>query len=97
MDGVTAYWSKGDLSYEQAAQFKQKSFMGRSFDEESFEGLLDNLISATSRGDQPGYVHVELDKRFINNPFFTKLYSYLLREYQHDDPTVNASVNWELV
>lgn len=97
MNGTTAYWSKGNLTFDQAAQFKQTQFMGRTFNEKSFEQLLDSLIMATSKGEQPGYVHIEIDRRFINNPFYTKLYSYLLREYPTDEPTVSASVNWELV
>lgn len=97
LDGTVAYWSKGDLTFDQAASFKQMLNMGKRFNANAFQQLVDNLVDASAKGGQPGYVHIEIDKKFINNPFFIALYSYLLREYPTDDPTVSGTVNWELV
>jgi hypothetical protein len=97
MDGVDAYWSKGDLSYPQAAQFNQAQRFNRRFDPIVFQHLIDTLVSSSGRGGQPGYVNIELDRRYLNNPFYTRMYEYLLKHYPQGDYTMDASVNWELV
>lgn len=97
LDGTNAYWSKGNLSYSQAEQFKNIKQLGRRFNPVEFQELLDKLISFSGKGAQPGYVHIEIDRRYLSNPFYTAMYSYLLKNYPTDEPTMNASVNWELV
>jgi hypothetical protein len=96
LDGVTAYWSKGDLSISQAAQFKQIQSLGNKFNPALFQRLVDELILRSSRGDQRGYVHISFSRRYINHPFFYSLYEYLLQHYPRDDHTVDAHVAWEL-
>jgi hypothetical protein len=95
-DGVTAYWSSGNLSLSQAAQFKQIQPLGNKFNATVFQKLIDLLTLKSSRGGQPGYVNISFSRRYINNPFFRGLYEYLLKHYPQDDPTMDASVAWEL-
>lgn len=96
-EDVDAYWSKGDISFEQAKLFKQFVTLGLEFDQTKFEHLVQYLIQKSSPGgSQPGYVHISLNKRYLKHPFFYDLYNYLLRNYPQDDPTLDASVGWEV-
>jgi hypothetical protein len=92
-----AYWSKGDLTFQQAAQFKQTMPMGLKFKPAAFQQLVDNLILTTGRGGQSGYVHVELPKKLLSHPYIQALYSHLLSEYPQNDPTISGNVGWEIV
>lgn len=98
---ILAYWGKNDsITPEHAIEFKQIQKLSLEFDPDQFQSLIDSLVSATSQGDQPGYVHIEVLRKHFEPPhkdFFADLHMYLLLEYPHNALTTDASVNWELI
>lgn len=98
---ILAYWGRDDsMTPEHAIGFKQIQKFSLEFDPDQFQSLIDRLVSASSQGDQPGYVHIEALRKHFEPPykdFFSDLHMYLLLQYPRDDVTTDASVNWELI
>jgi hypothetical protein len=97
MRGVDLYWGRSVERFEQAKQFNQYKFMGREFDADKFQDVLDYIVRKTSRGDQPGYCSVVIPRRYLTHQYVVGAYSYLMTHYPQDDPTMDATVYWELV
>jgi hypothetical protein len=97
MRGVDLYWGRSVERFEQAKQFNQYKFMGREFDADKFQDVLNYIVRKTGRNGQPGYCSVVIPRRYLTHPYVQGAYSYLMTHYPQDDPTMDATVYWELV
>jgi hypothetical protein len=97
LDGIYLYWGRNVENFEQAEVYKQFKHMGRNFNAREFQQVIDYIVAKTSRGGEPGYCSIVIPKKFLTHSYIQGAYSYLMNRYPQDDPTMNASVYWELV
>lgn len=93
------YFSKNpDVTFDQIKEHFPNQIvpLGQTVDTTAIQSLIDRLVQQTGKGDQPGYVHVILDRN-INRykQVYYQLLEFLLKQYPHDDYTVSGTVGWE--